>query len=289
VEDKLAYFERLSEKAPSDFLRRLHARNAAKVSEIQMASRKWPSYVPQPEPVPVVPPQEAAPERELVVVEPQPEIVQQQPEPQPEPELVEPEPQPEPLPLEPEPAPEPQVAAEPEPEPLPAPEPEAQPEVVHRQPELILQRQEPQSAPHVPVEPEPVAWLIRHTENQSSKTFPLYPGKNFLGRKPLPGLTPFIEVEEDPYISKVHAVLFAESNGIYINDPSPEEGKPSKNGIFINANENRLTAKTRLKENDTVQIGVTKLILRYNNSSIKKIVQEVEETDYMHTVVIDIS
>src|SRR5882672_8364136 len=46
VEDKLAYFERLSEMAPSDFLKRLHARNAAKVSEIQMQSKKWPSYVP---------------------------------------------------------------------------------------------------------------------------------------------------------------------------------------------------------------------------------------------------
>ena len=297
VEDKLAYFERLSEKAPSDFLRRLHARNAAKVSEIQLVSKKWPSYVPAPEPVEV----KREPEPEPVAVEPEPEPVilvapepELQPEPQPEPEVVEPAPQPELIP-EPQAAAEPEPMPEPEPavvEPQPAPEPAPQPatEVAQQQPEPTPEPADPvEPAPAAPAEPEPVAWLIRHTENQSSKTFPLYPGKNFLGRKPLPGLTPFIEVEEDPYISKVHATLLAESNGIYINDPSGQEGKPSKNGIFINANENRLTAKTRLKENDTVQIGVTKLILRYNNNSIKKIVEEVEETDYMHTVVIDIS
>src|SRR5258708_4628214 len=231
VEDKLAYFERLSEKAPSDFLKRLHARNAAKVSEIQMASRKWPSYVP--------------PVQEVITPEP---IATDEPFVTPDPVI------------------EAGIAAE--------LDPVVEPEVV---------------AESMEREPAPVAWLIRHTENQSAKTFPLYPGKNFLGRKPKPDLVPFIEVEGDPYISKVHVLLYAEKAGLFISDPSGEEGKPSKNGIFINADDNRLTEKTRLKEKDTIQIGVTKLILRYNNNPIVKMVQEVEEQDYMHTVVIDIA
>ncbi len=345
VEDKLAYFERLSEKAPSDFLRRLHARNAAKVSEIQMASRKWPSYIPpvgeqrEPQPEPALPPEAVAvsqPEPELVPEQAEPEPVQKQAEPElqspAEPEsLSEPEPasdpeppseaapilqQGDPAPILQQREPEPVLLFEPSREFRAEPEPSSEPKPILRQhgpaptpqqrePEPVLlfelpreSRDEPQpdsgpvreqADPLLQSEPVPVAWLIRHTENQSSKTFPLYPGKNFLGRKPKDGLTPFIEVEEDPYISKVHAVLYAENGDISVSDPTGEVGKPSKNGIFINADDNRLTAKTRLWENDTIQIGVTKLILRHNNKAIVKIVREVEELDYMHTVVIDIS
>jgi hypothetical protein len=335
VEDKLAYFERLSEKAPSDFLRRLHARNAAKVSEIQMASRKWPSYVPpvqeqpepasqsssvttqqpsSPDPVPQrssVPEPLPKPEPESLST-PQPEAVAQ-PEAASTPESI--PAQSDPLPeLQTEPAsgpelsseaqstpefqpvtepnsqqePEPQSISAPDPQSTPQPEPAAIAQPIASQPEPAS-KPEPAVTSQAEPQPDPVAWLIRHTENQSSRTFPLYPGKNFLGRKPKEGLTPFLEVEEDPYISKVHAVLYAENGDIYISDPSGKEGNPSRNGIFINAAENRLMAKTRLWEKDTVQIGVTKLILRYNSKAIVKIVKEVEEQDYMHTVVIDIS
>ncbi|HWK03339.1 MAG TPA: FHA domain-containing protein [Puia sp.] len=257
VEDKLAYFERLSEKAPSDFLKRLHARNAAKVSEIQMQSKKWPSYVtPEPE--------LASQPDPLIQPNPEPEFVQEEMD-MPE-EVVIPE-------------------AIVIPEPFVTPDPAIGAVIAAGLDPVV----EPEVIAESVVDPAPVAWLVRHTENQSSKTFPIYPGKNYLGRKPRPDLVPFIEVEEDPYISKVHAVLYTENDRLFISDPSGDEGKPSKNGIFINADENRLTEKTRLKEKDTIQIGVTKLILRFNNSSIGKIVQEVEEQDYMHTVVIDIS
>lgn len=305
VEEKLAYFERLSEKAPSDFLRRLHARNAAKVSEIQMASRKWPSYIP---PVQEAPPpvslvaveEEHAPEPAAVSVEEA--IAENLPE---APTMAEPVLEPQAV-LEPEVESVPEmkgmsavqgmseVQVVPEPEVRAILEPEAEPEsealAVEAETPVVEVKPEPEPEPVLEPEPapEPVAWLIRHTENQSSKTFPVYAGKNFLGRKPMPGLTPFIEVEEDPYISKVHAVLSAEKAAIYIDDPSPEEGKPSKNGIFVNADENRLLKRTRLRNNDTIQVGVTKLMLRLNNNAIGKIVQEVEQTDYMHTVIIDI-
>lgn len=295
VEEKLAYFERLSEKAPSDFLKRLHARNAAKVSEIQMLSRKWPSYVP---------PELASQSDPLMQPNPEPEFVQEEEDEEMAPEAVakgEPAVTMEPV-VKTGPAVTKESIATEEPLVMPDPvigavidaglDPVVEPEAIA---ETITPKPVVNPEPVVMLEPEaasglePVAWLIRHTENQSARTFPLYPGKNFLGRKPRPDLIPFIEVEEDPYISKVHAVLYAEKDKLFISDPSGEEGKPSKNGIFINADDNRLTEKTRLRENDTIQIGVTKLILRYNNNPIVKIVQEVEEQDYMHTVVIDIS
>src|ERR1700744_5835576 len=45
LESKLAYFEMLSEKAPSAFVRRLHTRNVARVKDIMQASRSWPPAV----------------------------------------------------------------------------------------------------------------------------------------------------------------------------------------------------------------------------------------------------
>src|SRR5258708_38492673 len=95
VEDKLAYFERLSEKAPSDFLKRLHARNAAKVSEIQMASRKWPSYVPPVQEVITPEPVVTAEPEPVVTVEPEPVMVAEPEPPSQLDPLMQPNPEPE--------------------------------------------------------------------------------------------------------------------------------------------------------------------------------------------------
>lgn len=137
----------------------------------------------------------------------------------------------------------------------------------------------------------PVAWLVRHTENQSAKTFPLFPGRNVVGRNPQPGVNTIL-LDDDAYVSRVHAVIdvaVSHSIDFYISDnPSANGGKASKNGTYLNGNDHRLVQKTKLKENDTIQLGMTKLILRHNNTSINKIVHEVEESDYMKTVVIDI-
>ena len=136
-----------------------------------------------------------------------------------------------------------------------------------------------------------VAWLVRHTENKSAKTFPLYYGKNFIGRNPHPAV-PTILISEDPYVSRLHTLLDVHSVSpleIIISDDSiNNEGKPSKNGTYVNGNEKRLTKKMIISENDTIQVGMTKFNIKLNNSNLNKIVQEVEESDYMKTVVIDI-
>src|SRR6478736_4909772 len=55
-----------------------------------------------------------------------------------------------------------------------------------------------QPAQQAPARSAEVAWLVRHTENQSAITFPLYYGKNYIGRNPSSS-GPGIAFTEDPY------------------------------------------------------------------------------------------
>ncbi len=136
-----------------------------------------------------------------------------------------------------------------------------------------------------------IAYLIRHTENMPSKTYPLLMGKNIIGRKAVPGI-PFIEVDNDAYVSRVHAVIEVVSAQPLVvalyDDATHNGGKESKNGTYVNGNVKRITQKVLLKNNDTIQIGMTKLTFKLPTDNVAKIVKEVEESDYMKTVVIDI-
>jgi len=225
LEEKLDYFEQLSEKSPSEFLRRLHAKNVIKVRQIAEDSREWAPF-------------------------------------------------PQPLPLE-----------------------NALPPMMDEEPSSIsrfftkfvsglLKGRKKEK------EPRPAGWLVRHTENQRSVMLPLYPGKNFLGRKANSRCKPFLAVEGDRHVSKIHAVIFVEGpNEDQFNicdDAVSNEGRASTNGTYINGNEERVIERTLLRENDTIQIGVTKYILRTNKQHVEKIMSEVEDSEYIHTVVVDI-
>ncbi|MEP6750994.1 MAG: FHA domain-containing protein [Bacteroidota bacterium] len=139
---------------------------------------------------------------------------------------------------------------------------------------------------------EPLGWLVRHTENQTAITFSLFRGKNYLGRKKQPGLPAFILVDDDVYMSRIHAMIEAGATGdyeFYISDNELSNlGKASKNGTYINGSETRISQKTRLFENDTVQVGVTKMILKINrDNNLKKVIKEVQSSKFMDTVIID--
>jgi hypothetical protein len=137
-----------------------------------------------------------------------------------------------------------------------------------------------------------LAFLIRHTEQQAIKTYPLFEGKNIIGRMIKNGSDNLVIIDDDSYVSRVHAVIEITNDKnleVTISDDNFSNGaKASKNGTYINGNENRINKPSRLAENDTIQIGVTKLILRYNNNSINRIIDEVEESNYMKTVVINL-
>lgn len=205
--DKLTYFTRLRENAPSEFLRNLHTKNIEKIAAIR-EEYGWPDAAPVQKPS--------------------------------------------------------------------ASQPSA----------------ESRGAMRPSAERTPIAWLIRHTEDRPAKSFPLFIGANYIGRETQPGRQ-MILIDDDPYLSRVHAVLLIEQRGkdheLYILDnASFNGGRASKNGTYINGHDDRITSKEMLMEGDTIQVGNTKLVVRLNTEPVNTIIHEVEESDYMKTVVIDI-
>ena len=132
-----------------------------------------------------------------------------------------------------------------------------------------------------------IAWLISHTENKPTETYYLKRGKNIIGRKSSSTMQGVIAID-DGYISRRHAVIEC-GNTFWIYDIGELEGKQSTNGVFLNANPVRLTRKMSLKEGDTIQVGLTKLVFRVNHhGNLKEITDEIEQSVYLKTVVIDL-
>ena len=274
---RLTYFETLSEKAPSQFVRRLHQRNVERVKEIMAAAKTW-EGMEEPAGVEAV---VVAEKVEEPVVAPKPVVAK---EPAPEPVVAKPV------------MPEPVVVKPAEPVVAKAAEPQVSKVSVMRPAEVQAQRvaviKPAQAQPLKAKELQPIAWLIRHTENQSTTSYPVYSGKTYIGRKEKPGLAPFVRIGDDPYISKFHAVILAEPGRpttFYLADDAAAKGeKPSTNGTYLNGREGRITAKTQVKNNDTIQLGITKLVFRISDAELEDIVKDVARTSYMHTVIIDI-
>jgi len=275
LKDKLAYFEQLSEKAPSEFLRRLHAKNVIKVRQIAKESREWSPYDPAPAVVgsAALAVSDPGPGYQSGTYEESGSLIASQP---PSFGLQENSSQENSLP----------------------PNLDEEPSSISRFFTKFVSGILPGRKKEKEQEIGPAGWLVRHTENQSSVMLPLFPGKNYLGRKSNPKFQPFLVVEDDPCVSKVHAIIHVEGEDeglteglarFYIcDDPASNEGKASTNGTFINGKEERIMERTPLLENDAIQIGVTKYILRYNKQNIEKIINEVEDSEYIHTVVVDI-
>lgn len=138
----------------------------------------------------------------------------------------------------------------------------------------------------------PLAWLIKHTENQQIESFPLYNGLNYIGRLPINGENNIL-VKGDNFVSRNHAIIFIENTSsiptIFIQEYGHYKNvRKSRNGIYINGDERRITFKTRLFTNDTIQVGMTKLVLKLNNDHLDNIVTQVQDTGYMKTIVINI-
>lgn len=137
-----------------------------------------------------------------------------------------------------------------------------------------------------------LAFLIRHNEGQASKTYPLYEGKNIIGRTVKSGELNAVLIDDDNYVSRAHALIEVVKGStlemILSDSDVSNGGKASKNGTYVNGNAKRIKKAVVLEENDTIQIGMTKLIIRYNNGNIDKIIDEVEDSNYMRTVVINL-
>jgi hypothetical protein len=232
ITEKLAYFEMQSEKAPSDFLRRLSLRNLGKVKAILKDSAPWTSFITQPEPAP----------QENPVVDVAEESAQTV-------------------------------------------------YIVSSLKDAVVKQSESQEIKKKRSPDEPAGWLIKHTEGHPVKTYPVQTGVNFVGRKQQASLAPFIVVEGDDFISRVQCVMYAEEEHpleFYISDPSAfNKGKTSKNGTYINGNPVAVTEKIKLADGDTIQMGITKFVLRYNTAEKDELVKEVEQSKYTDTVLLE--
>ncbi|MEO1050121.1 MAG: FHA domain-containing protein [Bacteroidota bacterium] len=119
----------------------------------------------------------------------------------------------------------------------------------------------PVQASHTPERvhtPSEAGWLIVHTEGKSSDIFDLMTGSYVIGRSS-GASKPDIALNEDEHISRSHLVLKVESGTFIISD-----SKPSMNGTYVNGDPNRIDQGdlVRIQDGDTVQIGLTKLVLK---------------------------
>ena len=134
-------------------------------------------------------------------------------------------------------------------------------------------------------------WLIVHTENKRTESFDMYEGVNYIGRKKRDDGANTILLEDDPFVSRTHAFIKVKKTTgdtqfvLYDGDGS----KPSVNGVFVNGNEKRINQHCALSENDTIQIGTTKLVLKKkkDDRSVTGEIEEVLNTDFIRTIDID--
>ena len=134
---------------------------------------------------------------------------------------------------------------------------------------------------------ESVALLIVHTENQKSQSFDLREGKTVIGRFIDENINK-IELANDQYISRLHTIINISGNNCEIGDAGSFGFKASTNGVYINGFPKRLVGILNLNDGDTIQIGNTKLVFKWLNSSKSKIENEVRHTNYVNTVIINI-
>jgi len=136
-------------------------------------------------------------------------------------------------------------------------------------------------------------WLIIHTEGKEKASFELKEGKNFIGRHTSSNTLDI--ALHDIFVSRLHAALVVRVTDKYVYeyllaDNAEVLGKPSLNGTFVNENEIRIGNEiVKLKDGDTFQVGVTKLVLKTTDVAVdvENAVKLVETMDYKKTIEID--
>jgi hypothetical protein len=160
-------------------------------------------------------------------------------------------------------------------------------------------KQQPNNQGSVPVSGSIPAWIMVHDENTRPQTFELKTGKNLIGRKASVAVDKssvavdnIIGIEtEDIYMSRGHCiieVLLNKRTGEYnflVNDFK------STNGTIINAKVQKKLGEQDifyLNDGDTIQLGMTKVVLRKNHALTNRSMAESEtfNSPHMHTVVL---
>lgn len=185
--------------------------------------------------------------------------------------------------------------------PIPPPEPKDPPfnsinnNNHDRKEDKINNRQQPEPSPiFKPKPPTHPGWLIVHTEGREAKEFQLIDGINYIGSPRQIDIQPHIEVPDDPFVSRGHAVLCISKNprGKYnytlSDDANNQRKRKSTNGTYINGKSERVSdgATAILKDGDTLQMGETKLVLKTTETAatLDEAKTQVKNMNYLGTI-----
>ncbi len=141
------------------------------------------------------------------------------------------------------------------------------------------------------MEDNAAGWLILHTEGNEPQSFALKEGRNRIGRKTSQNF-PDVYAVGDLFVSRNHAVLVVKKNERFeyeyiIVDNAEIQGAPSLNGTYINGNSERLCDKpVKLKDGDTIQVGITKFVLKTATVAInaEDAIKLAAKLEYSNTV-----
>ena len=137
-----------------------------------------------------------------------------------------------------------------------------------------------------------LAWLVVHDENVKHQTYSLNKGRQVVGKKSISKPCKIMIECEDPYMSRNHCEIeVRDQNGrveVLLSD------KGSLNGTWINAKENVKLGKTEkvyLQDNDMLQLGMTKIVLKMKQGKInsqENAIKEVVNKPYGKTRILDL-
>ena len=145
--------------------------------------------------------------------------------------------------------------------------------------------------------PAELGWLIVKDEVTATQTFVLRKGINTIGRLSKARPADIMVDTDDEYVSRPHCTIEVKIGKSGLVEYVLQDGiaqpdgtwKNSLNGTYLNGQEPRLSEFDRIYLNDgeTVQIGVTKLVLKsYElSATLQQAYRQVEDMDYERTVI----
>jgi len=138
---------------------------------------------------------------------------------------------------------------------------------------------------------EEVGWIVVHDENTHTQTYPLFIGRNTIGRKSISKPCDIMIETNDRYMSRNHCIIEVLKNSRSQYDYIVYE-VDATNGTFINASIKKKLAKQDqiyLKDGNTIQMGHTKVVLKTKKMAINitNAQNTVINTDFNKTIIIE--
>lgn len=171
-----------------------------------------------------------------------------------------------------------------------------QPEKLEAKEDFFMVKPTPVAPPKRPVkknrsQPETtqLGWILIHDEHTATQTFELRKGINRIGRhsKSTKRDVNIAIQTMDTMMSRHHCDIEVRWN-VRKNNYEYALSDYSSNGTFINARDRMARSEERLlRDNDTIQIGRTKVVLRLPtpNANVRDIENAVRESDYLKTII----